>query len=110
MWEDQPGGMDAWVQDIPSSYFSRNRKIMKIHTDNKWNLDIADFTFLAAVTRVKQNNNYGVIYMSGEEGMTHQLMYQHEVTGELRLNSNADSYVEWLGGAYYYKRRNRNYD
>ena len=105
-FEDQPPDNDAWIQTgVPANYFDINRKIFKVYLDATWDLGIGELAFLPNITRMKQEVYYGIMNRSGTLTFSHALAHQHELSGELRLSSHADSFMEWMAGAYYYTRR-----
>jgi iron complex outermembrane receptor protein len=107
MFEDQPPGNEAWTQDIPTEYFSLNRKTLKMYMEMRWDLGFGELVFMPNIIRMKQNNYYGILNRAGEETFTHALAFQNEKSVELRLASHAESFMDWMVGLYHYDRKYR---
>jgi iron complex outermembrane receptor protein len=106
--DDQPD--DPWVSTMDGKDFSVDREIAKYYAEVNWDLGFGDLTLLPAVTKMDQELYTGVLYApfgSDEtpvETFTRAIGWQDEVSAEARISSPEDSFIEWLGGVYYYTR------
>jgi iron complex outermembrane recepter protein len=107
VFKDEDDVKDPWT-----AHYANTGKMYHNNLDNKkyyinltLNTGIGTLTFLPSYSHLDRTfstpqANRG----SGEIGQNDSVDTQEETSGELRMNSAADSFAKWVLGLYYYKK------
>lgn len=103
---DEDDTDDPWASDFEGKYYYDDKDSKKISMNLTWNTAIGSVTFLPSYTKL--DRLFGTPQenmMTGEVGQLNCIDKEEETSGELRMNSNEDSFVTWVAGLYYYKKK-----
>jgi iron complex outermembrane receptor protein len=106
VFEDEDDVADPWSANYDGKWFYNDIDNEKFYMNLTWNTGIGTLTFLpsfSTLDRVFGTPDENRI--TGEIGQNHCIDTEEEISGELRLNSSEDSFMTWVLGVYYYKKK-----
>jgi iron complex outermembrane receptor protein len=103
---DEDDVENPWTGTYDGEYFYNDIDSNKYSMTLTWNTGIGQLTFLPSYTSL--DRKFGTPQanrQTGEVGQNNCVDTEEETSGELRMNSSADSVGTWVMGLYYYRKK-----
>jgi len=106
VFDDEDDTDNPWTGTYDGKYFYNDVDNKKYYMTLTWNTGIGQLTFLpnySTVDRVFGTPQANM--MTGVVGQNHCIDTEKEESFELRMNSSEDSFMTWVGGVDYYRKK-----